>query len=232
MRRNLYFHLYPLKRSFWTWHLDQLRLYWNAFNGRKIVVVAVDGRTASAGEVAARLQGLDVELREVRNDPARGETSAFIDTLRLLESSRPDEATFYAHGKGVTHRGLGSLIMQSWSEAMYFMNLSDVGLVDELLAEHAAVGCFRQEVPHAGSQWHFSGTFFWFKHSQLYARDWERIHRGKYGVEGYLGRHLPVERSFCLTPYRHFGALYDHVVTRRECRRWLRALRTSERALA
>lgn len=224
MKRNLYFYLYPVSGSLWDWHLDQLRRHARAFNGKKVVVVATDARTAPLAAVKRRLAGFGARLLQVPNDPARGEAASFAKGLGLLRSLGDDELTFYAHGKGVTHGGLKSLVMQAWSEAMYALNLSNVRAVERLMADHAAVGCFRQEVPHGGSGWHFSGTFFWFKHAALFARDWRDLGRGRYGVEGWLGRHVPLEESFSLTPYRHFADLYRRGATRRETRRWLKAL--------
>lgn len=224
MKRNLYYYLYPVAGSLWDWHVDQLRRYAGAFNGKKLVVVARDRRTAPLAAVKRRLAGLGARLLTVRNDPRRGEAASFVKGLRLLRSLDDQEMTFYAHGKGVTHVGLKSLVMQSWSEAMYAMNLSDVRSVERLMADHAAVGCFRQQVPHGGSPWHFSGTFFWFNHAALFSRDWRDVDRGRYGVEAWLGRHLPVSQSFSLTPFRHFVDLYRRGATRRESRRWLKAL--------
>lgn len=225
MKRNLYYYLYPVSGSLWDWHLDQLRRHAGAFNGKKVVVVAADRRTAPLAAVKRRLAGFGARLLRVRNDPARGEAASFAKGLGLLRSLDASEMTFYAHGKGVTHTGLKSLVMQSWSEAMYAMNLSAPGAVERLMRDHSAVGCFRQEVPHGGSSWHFSGTFFWFKHAALFARSWRDVERSRYGVEGWLGRHLPVEESFSLTPYRHFADLYRRGANRRETRGWLKALR-------
>ncbi|MBI3549127.1 MAG: hypothetical protein HY078_08825 [Elusimicrobia bacterium] len=225
MKRNLYFYLYPVKGSHWDWHLGQLRRYWSAFNGKKQLVVSLDRQTVRLADVVSRLEGLDPDVYPVENDRARGESRSFVAGLERFRSESPDEITFYAHGKGVTHRGLKSLIMQAWSESMYFMNLSSPGLVEALLKTRSTAGCFRQEYArHGGSDWHYSGTFFWFKHSALFTRDWRRVSRGKYGVEGYPGRHFALRESYCLTPYRHFGQLYDHVVTRAESRRWLAAV--------
>lgn len=225
MKRNLYYYLYPVSGSLWDWHLDQLRRYAPAFNGKRVVVVARDRTTAPLAAVKRRLAGLGARLIAVANDPKRGEAASFVKGLGLLRSLDGSEMTFYAHGKGVTHAGLKSLVMQVWSEAMYAMNLSDVPAVERLMREHSAVGCFRQEIPHGGSSWHYSGTFFWFKHAALFSRDWRQVEPSRYGVEGWLGRHVPVEESFSLTPYRHFVDLYRRGATRRETRSWLKALR-------
>lgn len=225
MRRNLYYHLYPVEGPLWAWHVDRLLRHADVFNGKKLVVVATDRRTAPFAAVKRRLAGLGARVLKVPNDPARGEAAHFVRGLELLRSAREDELTFYAHAKGVTHTGLKSLVMQTWSDAMYEMNLSAVPAVESLLRERSAAGCFRQEVPHAGSWWHYSGTFFWFKHSAVFSRDWTRLGAGRYGVEGWLGRHVPVEDSVNLTPYRHYADLYGRGATRSESRRWLKSLR-------
>lgn len=225
MRRNLSYYLYPVSGSLWDWHLGQLRRYGRAFNGKKLIVVATDARTAPFAAVKRRLEGFGASVIKVPNDPRRGEAATFIAGLDRLRSLHDDEMTFYAHGKGVTHGGLKSLVMQAWSEAMYALNLSHVRAVERLMCSRSAVGCFRQELPHAGSAWHYSGTFFWFKHSAVFARDWRRIGRDRWGVEGWLGRHVPLEDSACLTPYRHFADLYARGATRREWREWLKTLR-------
>ncbi|MBI3553938.1 MAG: hypothetical protein HY077_15695 [Elusimicrobia bacterium] len=225
MKRNLLFHLYPVEGSLWEWHVGQLVKHRRVFNGRRIVTIALDEKTVPLAEAERRLKRLEAELITAANDPSRGETRHFLRGLGRLKSLDEHEMTFYAHAKGVTHRGLKSLVMQSWSQAMYAMNLSAVGVIESLMRRHCAAGCFRQEVLHGGSWWHYSGNFFWVKHSALFARDWRRIGGGKYGVEGYLGRHLPVEESAALTPFRHFTDLYKFAVPREEYRGWLRALR-------
>ena len=231
MRRNLYFYLYPVKGSFWAWHLDRLREHRLAFNGRRIVVVARDRRTAPMEEVRSRLAGLDAEVLEVRNSPSLWETAPFLKALERLRSASAQEMTFYAHGKGATHRGVESLAVQSWCHAMYRMNLSAVEVIERLMARYSAAGCFRHEQPHGGSGWHYSGNFFWFKHSALFTRDWRRIERSPFGVEGYLGRHIPLGRSCCLTPFIPWAELYARPLALRKCSCWLKALKGRRTAL-
>lgn len=224
MTRNLLFHVYPIKRSLWSWHLDQLRRFWPVFNGKKLVVVATDARTEPLAAVKRRLAGLDARLLETRNDPRLWQTRSFLSGLALLESRAQDAVTFYAHGKGVTYAGQDRLSIQAWCAAMYFMNLSAPGLIDRLLREHSSAGCFRHQMRHGGSGWHYSGAFFWFRNAAIFSRDWRDIQDGPFGVEGYLGRHIPLRDSCSLTPPRRFSRLYDGCVTLVECRRWLARL--------
>jgi hypothetical protein len=230
VKRNLYFFLYPAQGSFWRWHLAQLRRYWPVFNGRKIVVVATDRWSEPADSVARELRGLDARIVRRRNDLKTWQTASFVAGLSLLRSAREDEITFYAHSKGASHRGPNALWVRSWAEAMYLMNLSAPELIDGLMRDHDAVGCFRQKMPHGGSVWHYAGAFFWFKHSALFAGDWRDIRKDRYGGEAYPGRHIPLRRSCSLTPRRHYSRLYLGAVGRRECRRWLQALRRTSRA--
>lgn len=222
LRRNLLFYLYPVKGSLWPWHLDQLNRHWRQFNGRKIIIVSTDKKTDDLRAVKRRLSSADAEFVAVRNDSHLGETKHFVKGLEMLESVRENELTFYAHGKSVTHSGKQGLIIQSWCEAMYHLNLSSPNLIGRLMAHRDAVGCFRQKIRHGGSGWHFPGTFFWFKHAALFKRNWRTISRGRYGVEGYLGRHIPIEKSGSLTPHRDYWELYNRALSLKECRRWLK----------
>ena len=59
MRRNLLFYLYPRKGSIWPWHVEQLLKYRQAWNGRRIVTIAVDEST-------------DTQETVLRNQPYAG----------------------------------------------------------------------------------------------------------------------------------------------------------------
>jgi hypothetical protein len=225
MRRNLYFYLYPVQGSFWAWHLERLRERRAVFNGRRIVVVARDRRTAPMEDVRPCLAGLDAEVLEVRNSPRLWETAHFLMGLERLRSDSPREITFYAHGKGAMHRGVEGLSVQSWCHAMYRMCLSSVVLIERLMNRCSALGCFRHKQPHGGSDWHYSGNFFWFKHSALFGGDWRSIQRSPFGVEGYLGRHISVEQACALTPFVPWRELYARPLPLGRCVGWLRTLR-------
>lgn len=190
MKRNLLYYLYPRRDSIWRWHVQQLIRYQSAFNGRKIVIIALDQYTLNPNKVAPTLAPLGAEIIVVHNDPALGETRHFLEKLAMLESKDPEEATFYAHAKGVTQSGAWLHGAMSWSKAMYTLNLENIPAVERALSVYAAVGCFRHFLPHAGSRWCYGGTFFWLKHSTLFSRNWRSIEQSRFGVEGYPGKHL------------------------------------------
>jgi len=222
MRRNLYFYLYPVKDSVWPWHVERLRKYWGVWNGRKIVTIATDETTESESAVRRELDGLDCEISVTENDLALGEAKTFVGEIGKLESQRSDEITFYAHAKGVTRKPSEMANILAWSSAMYHMNLSDPGLIDRILERFEAVGCFRFAFQHAGSWWHFAGTYFWFRHSAIFSRAWRTISPGPHGVESYLGLHVPWDSAFCLTPSMAH-TLYDRPVPHEDVLGWMKS---------
>lgn len=198
MIRNLIFYCYPVRGSVWSWHVPRLLERLEVWNGRRLLVVAIDERTENLSTVFDTFARLDAEVLVRENDPKLGETAHFIDTLGLLESEREDEATFYAHAKGVTRKGAYLEPVLNWSRLMYDANLSRPALVDRKLAESPAVGCLRWEHEPPRRGWCFAGTFFWLRHSALFTRDWRRIDRGFYGVEDYPGAQFEKKESYCL----------------------------------
>lgn len=215
--------MYPVKGSCWPSHFNILRECRSIFNGRLIVVCSMDHRTDPFDLVRSEWSDPDIQWREESNDPHLGESKIFLSVLDELKSSRVDEATFYAHSKGVTHK-LDNRNVHAWTEAMFFMCLKDIGLVEKVLSRYSCYGCFLHEVNHQGSSWHYPGTFFWFKHSSLFSRDWKRIVLNRFGVEAYLGSVLPVTEAFNCTPKPNKNCVdlyFGPSVTEMECRRWM-----------
>jgi SAM-dependent methyltransferase len=200
MKRNLLYYLYPKKWSIWPWHIEQLLKHQSAFNGRKIIVIAVDNHTVHQNKILPILAPLSAELLWVHNDPGLGETRHFLEKLALLESKDPNEATFYAHAKGVTQSGAWLAGAVSWSKAMYELNLGNVAAVEKALSTYSSLGCFRHLINHAGAPWCYAGTFFWFKHSALFSRTWRKIEQSRFGVEGYIGQHFRWGQMGTFTP--------------------------------
>ncbi len=200
MKRNLLFHLYPKKESIWRWHVEQLMKYRHVWNARRIVTVVLDNETETPSTVAEALWPLEAEVAFERNDPKLGEARLFLETLGRLRSLDLEEATFYAHGKGVWREKRYTPAMQAWSRAMYVLLLEHPDAVDRLLHRYGAVGCFRHRIQIDISPSCFAGTFFWLRHYDLFTRDWRRIGSGRHGVEGYPGVHFRWEELGSLTP--------------------------------
>lgn len=200
MKRNLLFYLYPVRGTTWKWHVDRLLEFQAAWNGRRIVIVALGPFTDPQGEVNDRLAPLKAEILWRSNDADLGESRWFTEGLGKLESRDPDEATFYAHAKGVTRDGKILQHVISWSQAMYVLNCSLPEAIERKLKVFPTVGAFRQKVDVLGVAWNFSGTFFWLRHDAIFERDWKKLEIGRWGVEAYPGKHFAFEESYNLTP--------------------------------
>lgn len=201
MIRNLLFHMYPKKGSIWPWHVERLLEYKDAWNGRKIVTIALDKESEGQKTVQDAIAPLGAEIFIGDNDPLLGETKFFIERLGLLESLNPDEATFYAHSKGVTRRKGLLAASKAWTKAMYTLNLESIQAVESALYRHGMVGCFRHAIKHGGSFRCYAGTFFWIRHRNLFSKNWRKIRRNSiYGVEGYPGLHFRWEELGAFTP--------------------------------
>lgn len=198
IKRNLCYYMYPIKNSLWTFHIEQLKRYLDVFNGKKIITIAVDERSVSEDEVRKALKRDDIHWRVVKNDAKLWETAAFPGMLELVESLDPNEFTFYAHAKGVRRPDWAIENARIWSGTMYFLNLSSVSMVNRILSKYDGLGCYRHQVNHCGSNWHFSGTYFWFRHSTVFSKAWRNIYPHLYGVEGWIGQYVDFDRSYSL----------------------------------
>lgn len=105
-----------------------------------------------------------------------------------MASTDPVEATFYAHAKGVAKDILCSgdpLGSRYWRNAMYHELLDDWERIAELLEEYPVVGSHRRHHPEqpqiypdgqSSSEWHFAGTFFWFRNRDVFATNrWREV---------------------------------------------------------
>ncbi len=227
MKRHLYFYACPFEGknpSAWKRNIQRILSYWPIFNGRKLVTIATGPILAPPEQVKACFLGRDVEFLEVPNDPDKRETNSFLEGLGRFETKAPGEAVFYAHSKGVSYAP-GEVLssIERWCDAMYLLNLGSERFVDWALARHATMGCFRQRLDLAGSTWHYSGTFFWARCADLFARPWRDIHDSKFAVEGYLGRIFKESESFDPCPYTHPAVLYHNAPDWRTVEAWFDA---------
>jgi hypothetical protein len=88
MKRNLIYHLYPKKESIWPWHVWQLLKYKEAWNGRRLVTLAMDSDTDDLEPILEMLKPLEAEIFVEKNSKGAGETAFFLDRLKLLYSRR------------------------------------------------------------------------------------------------------------------------------------------------
>lgn len=192
--RNLLFHLFPAPGR-WQWHVEQLRQRQGLFNGRKIIAICTGAGLEPAETVAAAL-GAGWEVLTVPNDPTLREVATFEPLFSRLEISDPDEATLYAHGKSVTRSP--SSTCRRWTEMLYETHFDYWPVVEDLLTRYPVAGAFYKVGKgwaESESDWHYSGSWLWFRNRDLYSRDWRRVERFWTGIEPYPSLHFAPDEA-------------------------------------
>lgn len=209
--RNLLYHAAPFSAHGGPWRraVRNITDRWPLFNGRKIVAIMTGPAMDSPDEVRRAFgpHAADVEFIELPNEPGSNtapgrEVISFLPLFERAESTTPTEATFWAHTKSATHDSAhpGHL----WGDVMAELCLDYWPVVDRLLRQFPVAGTFRKLVHawqprdgfHSQSDWHYSGSFFWFRHDRLFTKpDWRRIDQFFSGIESYPSLHFPVEQS-------------------------------------
>jgi hypothetical protein len=146
--------------------------YGEIFNGRVIIHLKTGPGLESPLVIRPLFNLLQpAEIQEMPNDPAIGETAGFLFGLLKLRSKNPNEATFYAHTKGVARYNLTPenrlQSIRQWYRRMYHECLSKPERIDAELARRATCGCFYKKRPLR----HYSGAFYWMRHDRLFS-DW------------------------------------------------------------
>lgn len=171
MLRNLFYNCCPITgaeevtRDNIAWLLKYAD---RAFNGRRIVHLKYGRGCEHPENIILLLKPLKSEIQLIHNDPFIGETAGFIDGWKSLKSLRPDELTWYGHTKGASVQNLSPEMrlhsIRQWYRRMYHECLSDPDRIDAAMAGHASAGCFKRLWPIP----HYSGAFYWIKHSRLF----------------------------------------------------------------
>lgn len=189
--RHLTFHIWPNHTDSWKWNCDKLLENAELFNGRRIVAIA-NGATDSAEAVKEYLKGFTDDFIVIPNNKALREVATWVPMLEKIEQYQSEsDVTFSCHAKGVRHNldpedSEGSTIFK-WTEAMYELCL-DWQSVRSLLESYGTAGSFRRYV--CGGKWgpwHYSGSFFWWRNRDAYARNWRYTPKAFFGTEAWPG---------------------------------------------
>jgi hypothetical protein len=220
-RRNLLYHLTPFaSNDIWLRNVRQLLKRIDLFNGRRVIAVATGEGLVSPDEVLRELGKHEIEVLAHPNSRELRENATFLQLLERVNSTDPTEATFYAHAKGVAKDVLCSgdpLGSRYWRNAMYHELLDGWERVTELLEEYPVVGTHRRYHPEqptiypdgqSSSDWHFAGTFFWFRNRDVFTTErWREVWQPTgWGAEAWVGRMFTFDRSACVA----YDGLVDH----------------------
>lgn len=210
-RRNLIFHLWPVaEHQTWRWHAEQLAQRIHLFDHRRVMAVALDKTTAAREEVEQLYGRLFQQIIWVDNNTQRREVETFKLLFKAVESQSLDEITFYAHGKGVRTELSKNWTVRLWSETMYRLCLDRIEEAEALLRDKPICGCFKKHgrlFAKSASDWHFSGTFFWFRNAEVFRRQWQIIDKKWFGMESWPSMHFAPSQAGCL--FHEGGAEMD-----------------------
>lgn len=202
---NLLYHVCPLKSNdVWRANVKQLARRLRIFNGRKLVAVATDSKCHGVDAVRQALGDPAIEYLELPNDPELREAATFLSLLEAVQSTDPDEASFYAHSKGNSTRD-NALGAEMWRNAMYHHLLDNVNTCRDLLLTHPCVGTHKMQWPNdyepyptrlKHGNWMFAGCFFWFRHQDVFRHPrWRDVPRDRYGAEAWLSGLFDCEQA-------------------------------------
>ena len=200
-KRNLLYHVWPVKGATWRWNVEQLLKRIDIFNGHRIISVVHDARSEAPEAVREMLVGHGCEFVVAPNDP-RGQAAVFPALLEKVKSTAFNECTFYGHAKGVKYGAELPGPVRRWTLALYEVNLDDWLTVKKQLDRHPMTGAFKMRGHFACHQrlgdWHYSGTFFWFKNGEAFSRNYQRVPEFYHGVEVWPGLLFSAEETGCL----------------------------------
>lgn len=215
--RNLMYHIYPISgKGVWEWNVDQILKRMDLFNGRRIVSIAIDNSTDSPDKVKKRFGKAVSEYIVVENVPRFREVVSFVPILSVLESLDPNEVTFCGHAKGIRQDintwNDHTNPVRNWTEAMYVTTLDNWPLISDLLKDKAMAGSFRrfgQFRVKGSKKWHYSGTFYWFRHVDVFNRNWRYVPLRFWGTEAWPGCMFKSEDTACIFADRCPISLYQ-----------------------
>jgi hypothetical protein len=191
MIRNLIYYCYfenSQVNEFTKLNLELLNRYCNNFNGQRIIKIAVDDLEIDNSHLVKLFNGFEIEV--VKNNQETRESEYFIDSIKQITNK--DSITFFAHNKGGSNRPEKDVI-KMWLFSMYFFNLEPTFLIkiqDELSNDKTFSGIMRIITPcppWVESDWHYSGTFFWFHTDKLLnISNWDDMKKDRFAVESHV----------------------------------------------
>jgi hypothetical protein len=180
-------------------NLKFIKLYYEIFDGHKIIYISTNDSLDENSKIKISKELGHPIARFVKNNSENRESEYFIDQLKDLRSNMdPESITFYHHSKGSTYQNPN---VDKWISSMYYFNLCEESLKDvedHLSKDKIFAGTFRVDYPSPPwvySDWHFSGTFFWFS-SKLFEIDgWDHMVPTRFSTESYPGSKVRIDRS-------------------------------------
>lgn len=211
--RHLLYHILPIAgNGMWQWNLEQLKPRLHLFNGSRTCAIMTPSKIAYRAKgprpdaarmpmviegpevVEKALAGLDFTFIHLPNDPNLREVLSHGPLFEVASKyTSPVDATLWCHAKGTTRRP--GHVAKQWTEICYEAYLDYWPVVEELLTKYPLAGCFKKygrgwNPKQSNSDWHYSGSWFWFKNRELFSKNWRKIDQFWSGIEPYPSQHF------------------------------------------
>lgn len=207
MKKNLIYYCYFENseiNEFTQFNIDLLKTYLNVFDGQKIIKIALDDLTKDNSHLLSLFPDCEVEI--VQNNKETRESEYFIESIKQIADK--NSITFFGHNKGAKKQDNHRYeVMKHWVFSMYFFNLENnflENVENALNSDKVFSGILRITTacpPWVESDWHYSGTFFWFNTQKLIEIEgWDDFTTGRFSLESYPGKMVSLEKSnftFC-----------------------------------
>lgn len=214
-KKNLLMHIWPTKgNNAWRWNCDRIKKRIDLFNGKRAIGIAYDDKTESPEVVKEYMKGYVDDFVIVKNNPFKREGTTFTELLEKVESKDKNEITFFCQAKGVRHGGNfenNEFTLHLWTDAMYRICLDNWNSVKNNLKDFAMTGSFRrfgQFKTPGNNQWHYSGSFYWFRNKDVFERNWRNLDNMIFAVESWPGLMFKADETGCLL-FDNIGDLYS-----------------------
>lgn len=201
MKKNLIYYCYFENseiNEFANYNIKLINRYLHIFNGQRIIKIAVDDLSIDNSHLIDLFPNCEIEL--VQNNKETRESEYFIESIKQIKDT--NSLTFFAHNKGSKSGGVGNDVNKIWLLSMYFFNLEEIYLttIESHLKEDKTFSGIMQITtpcpPWVTTDWHYSGTFFWFNTKKLFdIEGWNIFEKGRFSVEGYPGKMVDVSKS-------------------------------------
>lgn len=201
MKKNLIYYCYFENseiNEFAKYNIKLINRYLHIFNGQRIIKIAVDDLSIDNSHLIDLFPNCEIEL--VQNNKETRESEYFIQSLKQIKDT--NSLTFFAHNKGSKSGVTNNNVNKVWLLSMYFFNLEEIYLTNieySLKEDKTFSGIMQITIPcppWVTTDWHYSGTFFWFNTKKLFDIDgWDIFEKGRFSVEGYPGKMVDVSKS-------------------------------------
>lgn len=200
--RHLLYHIWPKKGKTQSilYNITQLKRRLHLFNGIKVLAIVTGNTEFSPDEIVRLFNNSFDKVIVLPNDKNLREVVTFIPLFNEVSNYLDGHATFYCHGKGTTHDFNEKTTVHAWSDMMFEILLDYWPYIEKLLSIYPIVGAFKKynRLLHVSkAEWHYTGTYYWFRNDVVFKKDWRKVDQIWWGTELWPGIQFTKKEGGC-----------------------------------